>query len=389
MKKDTKRGIETIATHAGLNPDDNHGIPNPPVYHTSTILNDSLEDYRQQKGPYVYGRMGTPTSTAVEGAVADVYGAEHAISVSTGLGAITTAVMAVMKAGEHILFPDSLYGSSRRFAEKTLPQFGITATFYDPLIDADGLKALVTPETSVIFVETPGSLTFEMQDTKAIVEVAKENNCTTIADNTWGTALYFDAFGHGIDIVAEAGTKYISGHSDVSIGFIIANGEAAKKVRHFALCMGFCVSPDELYLAARGLRTMPLRLRQSEENGIALARWIEQQPEIVTMLHPALESHPQHQLWKRDFTGSCGLFSFVLSPSISTEAVDDFVDNLELFGIGASWGGYESLISEGNFTRSVTDKPNGRVIRIYAGIENIDDLMADIQSGFERMRAKM
>lgn len=381
--------IDTISTHAGLHPKENNGIPNPPVYHTSTIIMPSLEDYRLQRGKYLYGRMGTPTSHAVEEAVAAVYGADHVASVPTGLSAIVTGVLSVVKNGDEALFPDSLYGSGRRFVEQILPNMGVTPVFYDPLINAEGLKALVSDNTSLIYIETPGSLTFEMQDVQAIVGVAKEAGCMVAADNTWGTPMYFDAFGHGIDIVIEAGTKYISGHSDVSIGFVAAKGKAVELVKHHVLCMGLCVSPDELYLAARGLRTMPLRLRQSEKNGIALARWIETQPEVIGMLHPALESHPQHDLWKRDFTGASGLFSFILDPEIGNEAVDYMVDNLSLYGIGASWGGYESLISEGNFKRTISDRPAGRIIRIYAGVEDIDDLLNDLKEGFARMRSKI
>lgn len=385
----SKFGIDTISAHAGLKPDENHGIPNPPVYHASTILSKTMDDNRNNRGRYEYGRMGTPTSEAVEEAVAEVYGADDVVSVPTGLAAITTGVLAVVKSGDEVLFPDSLYGSGRRFAENTLPQMGVTPVFYDPLTDGDSLKAMVTAKTSLIYIETPGSLTFEMQDTKAIVDVARETGCLVAADNTWGTPMYFDAFGHGIDIIIEAGTKYISGHSDVSIGFVAARGEVAKKLRFYVLCMGLCVSPDELYLAARGLRTMPIRLRKSEENGLALARWIEQQPEVTAMLHPALPSHPQHHLWQRDFTGACGLFSFVLDGGISTEAVDHMIDNLSLFGIGASWGGFESLISEARYKRTVSGSPDGRVIRIYAGIEDTDDLLNDIKAGFDRMRSKI
>ena len=386
--KNSRQPLDTIAAHAGLDPHNNHGIVNPPVYHTSTILKKTLDDYRNNRGEYDYGRLGTPTSAAVEKAVAAIYGADDVVSVPSGLAAITTALMSVSKAGDHLLFPDSIYGSSRRFIEQTLPQYGIAADFYDPQLSEDALNSLVKPETSLIYIETPGSLTFELQDTAMIVRVAKAHQCLTACDNTWGTAMYYDAFGHGIDLVIEAGTKYIAGHSDVSIGFVISNGDVAKKVRGYFNNMGICVGPDDLYMTARGLRTFPIRLRQSEENGLALASWIEEQPEVIQMLHPALPSHPQHEYFKRDFTGACGLFSFVLDPAIADQAVDAFVDNLSYFGIGASWGGFESLISEatGKYKRSVSDQPQGRILRIYAGIEDTTDLLNDIQSGFERMR---
>ena len=382
----TKRSKKTVATHAGLNPDDNFGIPNPPVYHTSTILKPKLDDYRHHRGQYDYGRIGTPTSEATEKAVAQIYGCDDIVAVPSGLSAISVGILTAVKSGDTALFPDSMYGSGRRFVEMELPRHGVTPVFYDPVAAIKDVEAMVTKETSLIYLETPGSLTFEMQDTQAIVDLAHRHGALVAADNTWGTALYYDVFGHGIDIVIEAGTKYISGHSDVNIGFVGGNGDVAKAIRSHCLNYGLCVGPDDHYLALRGLRTMALRLKQSEQNGLALAAWIEQQPEVVGMLHPGLESHPQHHLWKRDFTGSCGLFSFVIDAGISDQAIDEMVDNLELFGIGASWGGFESLISEANFKRPVSSRPNGRVIRIYAGVEDTDDLLADIKQGFDKMR---
>lgn len=386
MKKLT---LDTLATHAGLKPEENHGIPNPPVYHTSSILRPTLDDHRHNRFTYDYGRIGTPTSRAVEEAVAQIYGADDALALPSGLCSVTTALLAVLSAGDEALFPDSIYGSTRRFVEQILPQNGVKAIFYDPLADSASLKTLITKKTALIYIETPGSLTFEMQDTRAIVSVAKESGCLTACDNTWGTAAYFDAFGLGIDIVIEAGTKYIGGHTDVSIGFVASNGELAEKIRNYAVAIGLCVAPDDLYLALRGLRTMMLRLRRSEENGLHLARWIGEQPEIKAMLHPALASHPQHDLWKRDFTGSCGLFGFVIDKAIGDEAVDSMVDGLALFGIGASWGGFESLIIESKMKRTISPLPDGRLMRIYAGIEDKDDLLHDIKAGFARMREKI
>ena len=382
----TTKSKATIATHASLQPEQNFGIPNPPVYHASTILKSSLDDYRNHVGQYDYGRIGTPTSEATEKAVAQLYGCDDIVAVPSGLSAIVVGILSAVKSGDQALFPDSLYGSGRRFVEQELPRHGVEPVFYDPLSKIADIAALITEQTSLIYIETPGSLTFEMQDTKAIVALAHDNGALVAADNTWGTALYFDVFGHGIDIVIEAGTKYISGHSDVSIGFVGGNGATGRAIRNHCLNYGLCVGPDDHYLALRGLRTMALRLSQSEKNGLALARWIEDQPEVVGMLHPGLESHPQHHLWKRDFTGSCGLFSFVIDAGISDQAVDDMVNNLTMFGIGASWGGFESLISEANFKRSVSSRPNGRVLRIYAGVEDTDDLLNDIKQGFDRLR---
>ncbi len=381
--------FETKAAHLSLDPFGNHGMANPPVYHTSTVLSPTLDDYRNKRGRYDYGRVGTPTSEASEKAVAALYNADDAVSVSSGAAAIAAGVLAMVKNGDKALFPDSMYGSGRRFVERILPTIGVRAIFYPPTISGAELAAMTDETVSLIYIETPGSLTFEMQDTKAIIEVAKQYGAKVACDNTWGTALYFDAFGHGADLVIEAGTKFISGHSDVSIGYIIANGAIAEQVRNYTLYTGHCVAPDDHYLALRGLRTMAIRLKKSEENGLKIARWIETQKEVKAMLHPALESHPQHHLWKRDFTGSCGLFSFLIDGNISNEAVDDMVDNLQYYGIGASWGGCKSLITEDKYTRSVSPRADGRLLRIYTGIEDAQDLLSDIQEGFERMRRKI
>lgn len=383
MKKQTK------AIHAGLKPEENHGIPNAPVYHTSTILRQSMAEHRNRTSRYDYGRIGTPTSEAFEEAVAEIYGTDDAVATPSGLAAITTAVMSIASAGDHILFPDSLYGSGRRFAENILPRMGVRIEFYDPTVSAEQLEKRFKKETSLVYIETPGSLTFEMQDTKAIVDLAHSKGCLVACDNTWGTPLYFDPIAHQIDLTIEAGTKYINGHSDVSIGVVVSSGDVATRVRDYARYMGIAVAPDDHYLALRGLRTLSLRLKQSEANGFHLARWLEQQPEIIEMRHPGLESHPQHALWKRDFTGACGLFSIYLDPAIPEAAVDAMTDDLALYGIGASWGGHESLIMEAHFKRDVTAKPDARVIRIYAGLEDPDDLLDDLKAGFARMRAKM
>lgn len=376
----------TRSVHNGMKPQENQGIPNPPVYHASTILRETMADHRSGNFRYDYGRMGTPTSESLEKSVADLYGSDDCVSVPSGLCAISTGVLAVVTEGDNVLFPDSLYGSGRRFAEYMLPRVGVEARFYDPLIDAEGLDALINDKTAMVYLETPGSLTFEMQDTKALVAAAHDRGCLVACDNTWGTPLYFDAIGHGIDIVIEAGTKYINGHSDVNMGLVASSGDHAKKIRQYTIAMGIATGPDDQYLALRGMRTMPIRLKQSESNGLVLARWLEQQPEVIEMRHPGLDSHPQHDLWKRDFTGASGLFSAYFDPSLSDAAIDAMGDHLALFGIGASWGGHESLIMEARFKRSITEKTDARVIRFYAGIEDPEDLLDDLKAGFERMR---
>jgi cystathionine beta-lyase len=376
----------TKVVHASVQPLDHEGMANIPVYHTSTVMKANLDDYRNGRGAYDYGRVGTPTSVATETAVADLYGMDDCVATPSGLSAICLGISGVLKAGDHALFPDSMYGSGRRFIDKILPKMGVQVGIYDPCLTAGELKLLFTDNTRLLYLESPGSLTFEMQDIPALRQLAHQHDCLVAIDNTWGTALYFDAPHLDMDIVIEAGTKYISGHSDVSMGFVISNGDTATSIRNYARNTGICVAPDEHYLAMRGMRTMAIRLRQSEENGLALAQWLEQQPEVIQMLHPALPSHPGHHHWQRDFTGSCGLFGFVIDPEIPVTAIDAMADGLDWFGIGASWGGHESLISQGNFKRTITDIPQGTLLRIYAGLENKTDLLSDLEAGFERMR---
>ena len=376
----------TKVVHASVQPLDHEGMANIPVYHTSTVMKANLDDYRNGRGAYDYGRVGTPTSVATESAVADLYGMDDCVATPSGLSAICLGISGVLKAGDHALFPDSMYGSGRRFIDKILPKMGVQVGIYDPCLTAGELKLLFTDNTRLLYLESPGSLTFEMQDIPALRQLAHQHDCLVAIDNTWGTALYFDAPHLDMDIVIEAGTKYISGHSDVSMGFVISNGDTATSIRNYARNTGICVAPDEHYLAMRGMRTMAIRLRQSEENGLALAQWLEQQPEVIQMLHPALPSHPGHHHWQRDFTGSCGLFGFVIDPEIPVTAIDAMADGLDWFGIGASWGGHESLISQGNFKRTITDIPQGTLLRIYAGLENKTDLLSDLEAGFERMR---
>lgn len=377
---------DTKVVHASVNPLEHEGMANIPVYHTSTIMKPNLDDYRQGRGKYDYGRKGTPTSQATEEAVASLYKMDDCVATPSGLSAICLGISSVLKSGDHALFPDSMYGSGRRFIDNVLPQMGISVGIYDPSITADELAAHFQDNTRLFYLESPGSLTFEMQDIPALTTCAHDHDCLVAIDNTWATAMYFDAVKNDMDIVIEAGTKYISGHSDVSMGFVISSGDTAHTIRRYTQNTGICVAPDEHYLAIRGMRTMALRLRQSEANGLALATWLEQQPEVIQVLHPALPSHPGHHHWQRDFSGSSGLFGFVIDPNIPIMAIDSMADNLDWFGIGASWGGHESLISQGRFKRTVSSIPEGTLMRIYAGLEDKDDLIADLQAGFERMR---
>lgn len=381
---------KTILATASISPDDNHGIPNPPIYRASTILSSRLAQYRgEEPSEYDYGRVGTPTSKAFEEAICALYEADDAISTPSGLSAVNTALLAYAKAGDHILFPDSLYGSSRRFVTKMLVNYGVEVEFYPARIN-EGIAALIKPNTSILYMESPGSLTFELQDIPAMVAIAKSHGLVTMIDNTWGTALHHNALDKGVDIVIEAATKYITGHSDVNLGIACARGRHAKILRLATTALGMCAGPEDLYLGVRGLRTMSLRLKQSEASGLALARMVEAQPEVLSVLHPALASSPDHEIFKRDFTGSCGLFGFILSPTLTQEAIDEAANNLDLFKIGASWGGFESLITQAIITKTTRefapDLPQGYLMRLYAGLEDQDDLLANLALFFDRLR---
>ncbi len=387
MKKNSKH-IDTRLGHLGLDPISNYGIPNPPIYRTSTILSSSFAEYRGEVPmPYTYGRNGTPTSAAFEGAVADIYNAENCISAPSGLAAITTALLTFTKAGDHMLFPDSLYGSSRRFVSQMLPAMGVAVEFYPQRVNAE-IETYFKPETTLIYVESPGSLTFEIQDLPAIVAAARHqkvtaNPITIMVDNTWGTALHYPVLSLGADVVVEAATKYICGHSDISLGIAAASGAHGKALRKTMRNLGICAGPEDLYAGLRGLRTLRLRLEQSAENGLYLADKLNSHPLVLDVLHPGLPSSLDYAIYNRDFSGSCGLFAFILPSDLTQNTVDKAIENMEIFAIGASWGGYESLIKQGhneilhrNFPPTHT---KGYLVRVYAGLENKDDLWGDLE----------
>lgn len=393
MSSSSKFSRRTTITHAGRHPHDNHGVVNPPVYHASTILQPSLDAFEASRKPdwkgYRYGRAGTPTSRSFEEAVTELYGAAGGVAVSSGLASITNALLAITKAGDHILVTDNAYGPTRRFCNTFLARFGVETTFYDPSIGA-GIDALFKDNTVAVFTEAPGSQTFEMSDIPAIAKAAHDRGAVVLMDNTWASPLYFDAFNKGVDIVVEAVTKYICGHSDVMMGIIVGNDDWAGPVRDMAKMHGNACGPDDLYLAQRGLRTLAVRMEQNQANGLALANWLRGRPEVKRVLHPGLTNDPGHEIWKRDFTGASGLFSFVLNEGYSRAALAALLDGLELYGMGASWGGYESLIIPANPTDYRTATPwteAGQLLRIHAGLEDVDDLIADLGAGLDRLSA--
>jgi cystathionine beta-lyase len=387
MKKDT-----TIV-HAGRHPEQYLGAVNPPVYRVSTVTYPTVAAMKAgERKPYDglrYGRYGTPTSFALEEAVAALEGGYRTISTASGLAAITGTLTALLKSGDHVLMVDSVYFPTRRFCQEQLKRWGIETTFYDPLLGAD-IASLIRPETRVVFVESPGSLTFEIQDIPAIAAVAHANNAIVVMDNTWATPLYFQPFEKGVDISLQAGTKFIVGHSDAMLGLITcATEELWHIVKSSVAQNGICAGSEEVFLGLRGLRTLSVRLRQHQEAGLLLASWLAQRPEVRRVLHPALPEDPGHALWKRDFTGACGLFGFELKPC-SEAAVATFLDGLQHFGLGYSWGGFESLIIPTTGSIQRTARPwlaEGPTLRIHTGLEDPSDLIADLALGFERLAA--
>jgi len=385
----------TKLTHAGNSPFDNHGIVNPPVYHASTVLYRTVEELRiKEKAPFehvTYGRTGTPTSWAFEEAVAALEEADRAIAMPSGLAAIAGALYSFLKAGDHVLMTDTAYFPTRKLCDHQLAKIGVSTTYYDPMITADALEKLIQDNTRVIYLESPGSHTFEVQDVPAIAALAKRRGIVTMIDNTWASPLFFKPLTHGVDISLHAATKYIVGHSDVMMGIIAMNNEHFMTVKTQVHGMGYSVGPDDVYLALRGLRTMSARLAQHQQTALRLADWLQKRPEVERVLHPAFPGTPGHEFFKRDFKGSSGLFSVILKPCSDTQ-LTAMLDGMQLFGMGYSWGGYESLIipSKVEQARTATRwKTEGPMLRIHAGLEDPDDLVADLEAGFQRLRSNL
>lgn len=385
-------GDETRATHAGNHPHANQGVINPPVYRASTILYPDVATLEQvskdRLSRLAYGRYGTPTVTALEEAVTALEGGGRAIVLSSGLAAISATLMNLLQAGDHLLMVDTVYAPVRNVCDKTLKKFGIETTYYAPGIGA-GIAELIRPQTRLVYTEAPGSLTFEMQDIPAIVRAAHGAGLRVMMDNTWATPLYFKPLNHGVDIVVHAVTKYISGHSDVMLGIVVCREDLYRQLKLGIHALGHSASPDDCYLALRGLRTLPVRLARHQETGLALALWLRARPEVAQVMHPGLPEDPGHEIWKRDFTGSSGLFGIVLKPYAPT-ALAAMLDGMHFFGMGASWGGYESLILPVNPAAIRTASPwdaAGPTLRLHAGLEQIDDLVADLSDGFARLAA--
>ena len=389
--KNKKLSTHTLIAHTGKNAHENFGIPAPPLYRTSTILSSNMNAYRNKTGKYTYGRNGTPTTESLSLSIAKLYNADGCVLAPSGMSAITTGLMSTIKTNDHILVPDSVYGSTRRFIKEEFPRLNIDYQFYNSR-DIASLETLIRENTSAIYIETPGTYTFEIIDIEEVIRVCKKYKLKSIIDNTWATALYFNPLEFGVDIVIEAVTKYISGHSDIMMGAVVANDENLINLQRWTRNSGTYVSPDDVYLSLRGLRTLPLRLKQSSENSLAIAKYLETKKEVKKVIHPALTQHPEHEKWKKYFNGSSGLFAIEFQDYITQTDVDRLADACKIFGIGASWGGYSSLLSTMNISENRHLKssyvPKGEYLRVYAGSENIDDLINDLEKGFTELNLK-
>jgi len=382
---------ETELLHRGRDPQSHHGVVNPPVYRVSTVLFPTVQALemataRPFEGVY-YGRIGTPTTQAFEEAVAALEGAYRAVATSSGLAAITIALLAFLRAGDHCLIADSVYGPTRKFCDATLTRLGIEVTYYDPLVGGN-IAALLRDNTRVVYLESPGSLTFEIQDVPAITQAAHARGIKVLMDNTWATPLYFNALQHGVDVSIHAATKYIAGHADAMLGVINCSQACYADIKSMAVQLGNCPGSEECFLGLRGLRTLAVRLKQQEKTALHLAQWLAARPEVERILYPALPTDPGHRLWQRDFHGASGLFGAVLKPT-SKAALAAMLDGMTLFKMGYSWGGYESLILPTHPAQSRTAtrwQTAGPCLRLHAGLEAAEDLIADLESGFARLR---
>jgi cystathionine beta-lyase len=386
--------LRTRLAQLGRHPKSRPGSVNLPVVRASTVTFASLAEMESVQKRFeadeivpTYGIVNMPLRAAFEELIVEIEGGHRAVTLPSGLAAVSVALMACLQAGDHVLVTDSVYGPTRRFCQRTLARFGVETTFYDPLIGA-GIAALMKPNTRAVYLESPGSLTFEVQDFPAIAKVARERGAAVLHDNTWATGAFFRSFDHGADLVIQAATKYPAGHSDILIGAVVANEAWWPRLRDVARDLGQTASPDDLFLAIRGIRTFEARLKQHEASALQVAQWLKTHPAVKRVLHPALAEDPGHALWKRDFLGSAGLIGVELAPCSAGELAA-FIDRLECFALGYSWGGFESLIVPANLrgARSVRQWDGGPLVRLQIGLEDPEDLFADLVRGLERMKS--
>ncbi|WP_105372610.1 cystathionine beta-lyase [Neorhizobium huautlense] len=378
-------GANTRLAHLGHDPLGYHGFVNPPVVHASTVLFPDSATMEKRSQKYTYGTRGTPTTDALCEALDELEGSAGTILVPSGLAAISVPFLAYLSAGDHALIVDSVYTPCRNFCNTMLTRLGVEIEYYDPEIGA-GIEALIKPNTRLVHTEAPGSNTFEMQDIRAIADVAHKHHCVVTMDNTWATPLFFRPLDFGVDVSIHATTKYPSGHSDIIMGSVSANAKHWPKLEEARITLGICGAPDDSYMILRGLRTMGIRLEHHQKSALDIARWLETRDDVFRVLHPALPSFPGHDIWKRDFKGASGVFSFVLKAETdkARAKAHAFLDALSFFGLGYSWGGYESLAVAVNLSdRTIrTAPPEGPVIRLQIGLEDVADLKKDLEAGF-------
>ena len=386
-----KRKPATDVAHLGRRPAEHLGAVNTPVYRATTILFDKLADLEAaERGDYpgvTYGLHGLPTVTDLQAAVSALEGGHASLAVASGLAAITLALIGTVSAGDHVLVTDAVYGPTRRFCDNQLKRFGIEVSYYHPLA-GEAIERDFRPNTRLVFAESPGSLTFEVQDIPAIARVAHARGALVMLDNTWATPLGFAPFAHGVDIAVHAGTKYIGGHSDVLVGLIDCSEATYPRLHRLWTDMGVALSSDDAFLALRGLRTLAVRLERHTESALRIAQWLRGQPEVAEVIYPAFPGSRGHELWKRDFTGACGLFGVVLKPAPKAR-VSALLDGMRLFRMGWSWGGFESLIIPANVERAKRTfkwQVEGPYLRLHVGLESPDDLIADLADGLARLR---
>lgn len=394
MSKDSQSNSHADRTRAitgGRTPQDHHGVVNTPVYRASTVLHPTVESFEQRHDPtnkkrVVYGLLGTPSTFDLEEVVADLEGGHDAVLLPSGLAAISVALMSFLRPKDHLLIADTVYWPNRMFCDQQLTALDIEVEYYDPCI-GEKIESLIRPNTKVIFLESPGSLTFEIQDIPAITRAARSHGVITILDNTWSTPVFFKSFQHGVDVSIHAATKYLSGHSDVMMGIIVSNEHCAEQVRKTHRLFGQTASPDDAYATLRSTRNLVTRLHAHQQAGLALAEWLNARSEVDSVLHPALPESPGHAFWKRDFLGASGLFGVILKPA-PRDRILAMINGMSLFGIGASWGGFESLMIPTypeRFRTATHWDHEGQVLRIHAGLEDLDDLIADLDAGFARL----
>jgi cystathionine beta-lyase len=383
-KKSQKQ--DTRLAHAGRDPARFDGFVNTPIYRGSTVLYPTLQCLEANDQDYSYGRLGTPTVDALQTALAELEGGHATLLTPSGLSAISATLLSFVSSGDDILVSDSVYRPTRRFCENVLKRLGVATTYYDPLIGG-GIAGLLTDRTKLVFTESPGSQTFEVQDVPAIAEAAHKRGAVVIMDNTWATPLYFKPFSHGVDVSIHAATKYIVGHADAMLGAITTNKATRAAVARTHDELGLCPGPEDVYLGLRGLRSLSVRLARHQASGLEMAEWLAGRPEVAQVIHPARPGDPGHALWQRDFTGASGLFSIVLKPC-SQKALAAMLDGLTLFGMGYSWGGYESLIlpfDPRSYRSATTWQVEGPALRLHIGLEDVEDLKADLDAGFARL----